>query len=142
VSFTKSFLILPAVLAAIAEASAAEPASLRVRALGCFFEVPASYTLIADPGESIQLIAPYARGSISIEPVSSDLGRLSETSSRTEGHLTVRELTDHDPRGPVHLTNIQNELQRVVLWRAARELAGQIIESCLANVHPRAPGAP
>jgi hypothetical protein len=128
---------------AAAGADTDAPGGLRVRALGCFFEVPASYTLVADPGDRIEFIAPLAAGSITIEPLSSiDINRLSEVSSRTQGHLTIVDLTDHDAREPLLLTIIHNRLQAVSLWRAARALAPGIVGACLANVHPRAPGAP
>jgi hypothetical protein len=116
---------------------------LRVRALGCFFEVPASYTLIADSEVWVQFIAPLARGSVTIEPHPARISRdLSEVSSRTRGHLTIAELTDHHPREPLTVTVIHNALQSVVLQRAARDLESTIIDSCLANIHPGAPGAP
>jgi len=124
-------------------ANADAPGMLRVRALGCFFEVPASYTLIADPGDRIELIAPLASGSISIEPFSTRIAEgFSEVSSRAEGHLTILDLTDHDAREPLRLTIIHNRLQAVVLKRSARELAPQVISTCLGKIHSQAPGAP
>jgi hypothetical protein len=127
----------------VAATHAETTAMLRVRALGCFFEVPASYTLIADPGDRLQFIAPGAAGSLTVEPYPSGMPqRLHELSSVTKGHLTIAEFTDHDPKEPVRLTVIQNGVQVVTLRRGARELADAITASCLANIHPRAPGSP
>lgn len=116
---------------------------LRVRALGCFFEVPASYTLIADPGERLSFIAPLARGSITIEPYSLETVRgLREVSSANTGHLTVAEFTDQDEKEPALATVVHNGLQVVLFTGSAREFVNAVTRSCLANLHPKAPGAP
>jgi hypothetical protein len=144
-TLTRTFAPLCALALALAAGQVASETvpGLRVRALGCFFGVPASYTLIADPGTRIEFIAPLATGSVAIEPFSEAVGAgLSRVSSRTEGHLTILELTDHDAREPLQLTVIHNRLQAVSLVRSARELALEIVAACLANTHPRAPRAP
>jgi hypothetical protein len=125
-----------------ASAGAEDAEALRVRALGCFFEVPSSYTLIADPGDRILFIA-LGHGSISIEPWPDRISpTLSRVSSRTEGYLEIAEFSDHDPKEPLQLTAIHNAMQAVTLLGDARALETQIVQACLAHIHPRAPGAP
>lgn len=118
------------------------PGSLRVRALGCFFELPSGYTLIADPGNRIVLIGERVE-SVEIEPYSDRLLAGSRTvSTERQGHLTILELTDDAPREALRTTIVHNGVQGVVLQRGARGLVKELVRSCLANVHPGAPGAP